>query len=731
MISNGKDVAVLENHSGDSFANVYSNTRNSYYATSGTPTAYFDGILTVVGGNHTQSMYGSYLPKYNQRKAILSDFTIDIQASTDDYQTCEVVIDVNKVAGSYGSLKLYVAVSESGIPYSWQGMSVLNHVNRLMVPNQNGTDLNFTSQSNYQVTLPFTLNSSWVYENCELSVFLQNYATKEIYQAVKLSMNDFNHGVVADFTVDNQQMIAGESALFTDLSSGDPVSWFWEFEGGTPATYSGQNPPAITYSAPGLYDVTLTASDGTENDIETKTDYIEVTSYCAAIGATNFLAINLVQIETINNASGQEYYSDYTYLSTDLTINQWYDITIENSSNYLNGDLGIWVDWNQNNSFNDDGENVVCSINNYGEGTFNFQVPAGALTGPTTMRIRTKFNGSDCGDPCGATIYGEVEDYTLNIIPALLPPVAGFIADNLLPEIGETVSFIDLSENNPDTWEWGFTPATVSYTGGTNSNSQYPQVQFNESGLYTASLTVTNSGGTDMETKTDYIDVHDPVLSLDITVFCEGPFNGSGMAVTINGSVPLAQPYGQAPWNYPGNESVSEMPANIVDWVLVELRDAIAPELATADHIIARQAALLRNDGKIVAPDGISPVDFVTSYTDGLFTVIHHRNHLSVMSATTLTENGGIYAWNFTTGETMAHGGMNAQNQIGAGIWGMISGDYNADGIINSDDIDFEWKTWSGWQGYLNSDSNFDGQVNNVDKNDFNAANLSKSTQVP
>ena len=37
----------MENHSGDAFANTYSNARNSYYATSGTPTAYFDGILSV------------------------------------------------------------------------------------------------------------------------------------------------------------------------------------------------------------------------------------------------------------------------------------------------------------------------------------------------------------------------------------------------------------------------------------------------------------------------------------------------------------------------------------------------------------------------------------------------------------------------------------------------------------------------------------------------------------
>ena len=731
LLSNGKDVAVVENHSGDSFANAYSNARNSYYATSGTPTAYFDGILSVVGGNHTQSMYSNYLPKYNQRKSILSDFTIDIQGSTDDFLSCDVEINVNKVAGSYGSLKLYVVITESDIPYSWQGLSVLNHVNRLMVPNQNGNDLNFSSQSNYQLTLPFNLSGNWVFGNCEVVAFIQNYATKEIYQAVKLSMNDFNPGVSADFSADNQQIISGESVVFNDLSMGSPISWEWVFEGGTPATFSGQNPPPVTYSITGVYDVTLTISDGINNDIEIKNDYITVLDYCVASGASNFLAITQVQIESIDNSSGQQYYSDYTYLSTDLYKTQWYDITIVNSSNYLNGDVGVWVDWNQNNDFTDAGENVVCSINNYGEGTFNFDVPEYALTGSTVMRIRTKYNGNDCGNPCGTTTYGEVEDYTLNILPAIGPPIAEFVADNVNPNLGETVNFTDLSQNNPETWDWNFNPATVTYIAGTNNNSQHPHVQFNSAGPYTISLTVTSLGGTDTETKAGYVNVVNPVLSFDITVFCEGPFNGTTMSLTLNGTLPLYQPYNQAPWNYSGGESVVTMPTNIVDWIILELRDASAPELATIDKIIDTQCALLNNDGHIVALDGFSYVNFEVPYNDGLFVVVHHRNHLSVMSSSALTEIGGFYSWDFTSDENKAFGGNTAQNEIGLGIWGMIGGDSNADGIINSYDIYPIWMSSAGWHGYLESDSNFDGEVNNIDKNDFSLLNALKTTQVP
>ncbi|HQO47399.1 MAG TPA: hypothetical protein PK617_04855 [Candidatus Cloacimonas sp.] len=35
LIANGQPVAIIENHTGDSFANVYSNARNSYYNPSG------------------------------------------------------------------------------------------------------------------------------------------------------------------------------------------------------------------------------------------------------------------------------------------------------------------------------------------------------------------------------------------------------------------------------------------------------------------------------------------------------------------------------------------------------------------------------------------------------------------------------------------------------------------------------------------------------------------------
>ncbi len=85
-------------------------------------------------------------------------------------------------------------------------------------------------------------------------------------------------------------------------------------------------------------------------------------------------------------------------------------------------------------------------------------------------------------------------------------PVADFVADNTTPYTTDTVSFTDLSTNSPTSWSWEITPSTITYVDGTDSTSQNPKVVFDSAGLYTVSLTASNAGGSDTETKTDYID---------------------------------------------------------------------------------------------------------------------------------------------------------------------------------------------------------------------------------
>jgi uncharacterized protein (TIGR02145 family) len=84
--------------------------------------------------------------------------------------------------------------------------------------------------------------------------------------------------VTADFTADQTTIVAGTEIQFTDLSTGNPTNWEWDFENdGTIDSYV-QN-PAWIYEEPGLFTVSLTVSDGTVFDTETKTDYIDVRVY--------------------------------------------------------------------------------------------------------------------------------------------------------------------------------------------------------------------------------------------------------------------------------------------------------------------------------------------------------------------------------------------------------------------------------------------------------------------
>ncbi|MEZ5196602.1 MAG: hypothetical protein R2764_09425 [Bacteroidales bacterium] len=140
---------------------------------------------------------------------------------------------------------------------------------------------------------------------------------------------------------------------------------------------------------------------------------------------------------------------------------------------------------------------------------------------------------------------------------------------------------------------------------------------------------------------------------------------------------------------------------------------------------IARQAGLLLNDGSIVSTDGSSTLSFTNSISNSLFAVVHHRNHLAVMSANPVILNGEIYAYDFTSTLEQAYG-SNAQKQLSTGQWGMISGDCDANGNVGNEDINPGWSTDAGKAGYYPADLNLDQQVDNQDKDSFWLPNMGK-----
>lgn len=85
-----------------------------------------------------------------------------------------------------------------------------------------------------------------------------------------------NQKPVADFNASKTVINAGGSVNFTDLTTNNPKYWVWTFQGGNPGSSTTQNPWNIKYNTPGVYTVTLVATNDYGSDTKTKTGYITV-----------------------------------------------------------------------------------------------------------------------------------------------------------------------------------------------------------------------------------------------------------------------------------------------------------------------------------------------------------------------------------------------------------------------------------------------------------------------
>ncbi len=290
LLSNGCLVAVVANHNGDSYANTYSNARNTMWNITGYPSVSFDGTLGVVGGNHTTSMYSSYLPKYNQSIAVTSPvaMTWTISNTGLDYTVVVTMTKVGTITST--SNVLYFFVTQSHITQNWQGQNHLEHVNRLMSPSQTGTPIDFTSGDTQVVTLNFTMAASWPIADCEFIAMLQNKDAGQgnipgggsspikkwvVYQCIKRAVID----LYVDFTASQTTIPKDGSVTFTNNTSGGYIgtneSYEWSFPGGTPATSTDKD-VTVVYSECGAHDVMLVVNRGGQIDTITKTNYINV-----------------------------------------------------------------------------------------------------------------------------------------------------------------------------------------------------------------------------------------------------------------------------------------------------------------------------------------------------------------------------------------------------------------------------------------------------------------------
>ena len=92
----------------------------------------------------------------------------------------------------------------------------------------------------------------------------------------KLNSRKIPETLSANFTASTTTDTNGTSIQFTSTSTGSPTIYNWSFPGGTPSSSNSQN-PIVTYNTPGTYNVSLTVSNGTLSDTETKLNFITIT----------------------------------------------------------------------------------------------------------------------------------------------------------------------------------------------------------------------------------------------------------------------------------------------------------------------------------------------------------------------------------------------------------------------------------------------------------------------
>lgn len=315
---------------------------------------------------------------------------------------------------------------------------------------------------------------------------------------------------------------------------------------------------------------------------------------------------------------------------------------------------------------------------------------------------------------------------------------------NVVPQGGGTYStFI------PNPPRVGLSWFSSGSSGVNFPDGKYLDMEFTFHGGYTDLLFSSSCEVTDWDVipiDITYLNgsVFSPSIAFNLNVLLQGAYDsemGNMKTDLMNsGYFPLVQPfnpllpyYGNIgpEWLYNGDESIVSVPVEVVDWVLVELRDATSANLATEASIIAQKPCLLLSDGSIVDIDGMSNPQFFTSFNLGAFVVIWHRNHLGIMNSEPASGFGGSYSWDFTTSESKVAGGEAGYIELGNGLWGMASGDLNADKSIDINDKNTAWISDAATQGYSGADANLDVQVNNPDKNEFIIKNIGKTSGIP
>ncbi len=189
----------------------------------------------------------------------------------------------------------------------------------------------------------------------------------------------------------------------------------------------------------------------TYNDVEDGDCNCVGAAYCPSSGEnSSYEFIDKVKLGSIANASGNNNgYGDFTDMGTELMrgIGHAISLTPGFSDNTYTENWKVWIDLNNNGSFEDAGELLLTA---YTGETVNGEINIPATTPLDKLRMRVSMlyfeeNATDDNNvfsSCTVATYGEVEDYTVKITE-LVCPAAGTSCDD-----GNPVTVNDVEDGN-------------------------------------------------------------------------------------------------------------------------------------------------------------------------------------------------------------------------------------------------------------------------------------------
>jgi len=179
-----ENMLTITYHGSDPFSNADGNARITYYAISGYPTTYTDGVFSLVGSyDNVRQDSAVFANNYNRRRINASPLSITVTGKYNQVaRTGQVKATVTNTSGSaITSHKLRYVIVET-VPYNWQWTDTCWEVGRKMLPNASGVDISLNPGEAKADSQSFTMGSGWVVAKTWMVAFVQNDANKEIRQ---------------------------------------------------------------------------------------------------------------------------------------------------------------------------------------------------------------------------------------------------------------------------------------------------------------------------------------------------------------------------------------------------------------------------------------------------------------------------------------------------------------------------------------------------------------------